>query len=200
MKKLLFMSIVICSSFTLFSQEKGTKNKPTDKGNFIVDGSVNFSTNNSKSVQNGFNTTESSNFGFGINPKAAYFVVDRLALGLETSFGYFDNEFIDNNGTKFSSNSTSITIGPFLRYYLVNGLFGQASLGFGKANSENEGIESESDFFSYQFGLGYAFFLNKHISLEPTISYQYRESGSDQSTFETTNNGFILGAGFTIYL
>jgi outer membrane protein len=200
MKKLLFMSIMIYSSFTLFAQKEETKTKPTDKGHFIVDGSVYFSTNNTKSEQDGFNATKSNSFSLGISPKVAYFVADRLALGLETSFGYADNEFTNSNGTKFSGNSTSITVGPFIRYYLVNGLFGQASLGFGKSNSENDGFENESDFFRYQLGIGYAIFLNEHISLEPTISYQHSKNKSDQSTFETTNNGFTLGAGFTIYL
>lgn len=199
MKKLLFVSILICSSFNAIAQTEEGETKPTDKGHFIVDGSVFFSINNSKSEQDGFNT-ESKTFGFGISPKAAYFIVDRLALGLETSFNYTDNEFTNTDGDKSSSNSTAISVGPFFRYYLMNGVFGQASLGFGTSNSESNGFENKSDFFRYQLGVGYAIFLNQHISLEPIISYQYSKNTNDQSTFETTNNGFTLGAGFTIYL
>jgi outer membrane protein len=200
MKKLLFMSIMICSSITLFAQKEETKTKPTDKGNFIVDGSVNFSTNNSKSEQDGFNSSENNWYNIGINPKAAYFIADRLALGLEASFGYSNNEFTDSNGNKSSGNSTSITVGPLLRYYLVNGIFGQASLGFGTNKGESDGFENKNDFFSYQIGLGYAIFLNEHISIEPIISYNHHKSTNNQFNFETTNSGFMLGAGFSIYL
>jgi outer membrane protein len=199
MKKLLFVSILICSSFNVFAQKEEEKTKPTDKGHFIVDGSIFFSTNNSKSEQGGFKT-KSEAFGFGISPKAGYFIADRFALGLETSFGYTDNEFTNTDGTKSSGNSTAISVGPFVRYYLVNGIFGQASLGFGTSNSESNGFENKNDFFNYQLGVGYAIFLNQHISLEPIISYSYSKNKSDQSIFETTNNGFTLGAGFTIYL
>jgi len=199
MKKLLFMSIMILASFNTFAQKEKSKTKPTDKGHFIVDGSIFLSTNNSKSEQDGFNT-KSNAFGFGISPKAAYFIADRFALGLETSFNYTDNEFTNTNGDKSSSNITAISVGPFVRYYLMNGIFGQASLGFGTSNSESNGFENKSDFFRYQLGVGYAIFLNQNISLEPIISYQYGKNTSDQSTFETTNNGFTLGAGFTIYL
>tara|TARA_B110000114_G_C14915259_1_gene326227 strand:- start:108 stop:707 length:600 start_codon:yes stop_codon:yes gene_type:complete len=199
MKKLLFMSIMILANFYAFAQKEESKTNPTEKGHFIVDGSIFFSTNNSKFEQDGFNTKNNA-FGFGISPKAAYFIANRLALGLETSFNYADNEFTNTDGEKTSSNSTAISVGPFFRYYLMNGIFGQASLGFGTSNSESNSYENKSDFFRYQLGVGYAIFLNQHISLEPIISYQYSKNTNDQSTFETTNNGFTLGAGFTIYL
>lgn len=200
MKTLLFMSIMICSSFNLVAQNDETTINPTDKGHFIIDGSISFSTNNSKSEQDGFNTTESNSFSFGISPKAAYFIVDRFALGLETTFGYVDNESTSSDGINYSGNSTSISFGPFARYYLANGIFGQASLGFGTSNSKNNGFENKSDFFRYELGVGYAIFLNQHISLEPIISYRHNKNSTDQSTFESTNNGFTLGAGFTMYL
>jgi len=192
------MSIMVLASLNAFAQKEESKTRPTDKGHFIIDGSIFFSTNNSKSEQDGFNT-KSNAFGFGISPKAAYFIADRLALGLETSFNYTDNEFTNTDGDKTSSNSTAISAGPFFRYYLMNGIFGQASLGFGTSNSESNGFENKSDFFRYQLGVGYAIFLNQHISLEPIISYRYNKNTSD-SSFETINNGFTLGAGFTIYL
>jgi outer membrane protein len=199
MKKLLFVSIMIFSSFSAFAQKEEANTKPTDKGHFIVDGSVYFSTNNSKSEQDGFNTKNNS-FGFGISPKAAYFIADRLALGLEISFNYADNEFTNSDGNRSSGKSTALSIGPFFRYYLVNGIFGQASLGFGTSKSESNELENKNDFFRYQLGVGYAIFLNQHISLEPIINYQYSKNTSDESTYETTHNGFTLGAGFTIYL
>ncbi|WP_052172475.1 outer membrane beta-barrel protein [Psychroserpens jangbogonensis] len=199
MRKLLIVTILLFTTINALAQDKEESTNPTDKGNFIVDGSIFFSTNNSKSQQDGIKIKNKS-FGIGISPKAAYFIIDRLALGIETSFNYTENEFTNIDGNKSSNISRSFLIGPFARYYLKNGLFGQASLGFGSSKSDSNSFENRSDFFRYQFGLGYAFFLNEHTSLEPIITYQHNKTTSDQSTFETTNNGFTLGIGFTIYL
>lgn len=199
MKKVLLACAIICSAVTASAQQEETTNNPTSKGHFIVDGSVFFSTNNSKSEQDGFNT-ENKAFGLGLSTKAAYFVVDRLALGLETSFNYTDQEFINSEGEKSSQNSTATSVGPFVRYYLVNGLFGQASAGIGGAKTNSRGDEFKSSVFRYQLGVGYAIFLGPQVSLEPLVSYRHIKTTRDQSSLETTNNGFTLGAGFTIYL
>ena len=199
MKKVLLACAIICSAVTASAQQEETTH-PTDKGHFIVDGSVFFSINNSKTEQDGFKT-ENKSFGIGISPKAAYFVVDRLALGLETSFNYTDSEFTNSEGEKSSGNGTGISVGPFARYYLVNGLFGQASAGIGTAtNNNDEGDKFTRDVFRYQLGVGYAIFLGPQVSLEPIVSYRYTKSTQNQSSAENINNGFTLGAGFTIYL
>nr|WP_321230634.1 outer membrane beta-barrel protein [uncultured Psychroserpens sp.] len=199
MKKLLLVSILFCSTINALAQDKEKTTNPTDKGHFIVDGSVYFSTNNSKSEPSEFEN-ENKSFAVGISPKAAYFIMDRLALGLETSFTYSDQE--SNYGDQeSSSNNKSISVGPFLRYYLINGFFGQASIGFGTSkNNSSNGSESTANTFRYQLGLGYAIFLNQHISIEPLLSYQHSKFSSSNSSSESTSNGFTLGAGFSIYL
>ncbi|WCO00234.1 outer membrane beta-barrel protein [Psychroserpens ponticola] len=199
MKKILLMSILFCSAINVLAQDEEKTINPTDKGHFIVDGSVYFSTNHSKSRESGFESKNKS-FGFGISPKAAYFVIDRLAVGLETSFNYTENESTNSDNNKYTSNSKSVFVGPFFRYYLSNGLFGQASFGFGTSKSNSDGFKSSTDVFRYKLGLGYAIFLNQHTSIEPLISYQHNKNSSNESTFESTNNGFIFGVGFTIYL
>jgi hypothetical protein len=199
MKKLILVGILIFSTYNTLAQNEEKTTNPTDKGHFIVDGSVYFSTNNSKSEQDLIETKNSS-FGFGISPKAAYFIIDRLAAGIEISYGYSDNKFTNTDGTKTSNKSQSIAVGPFLRYYLSNGFFGQASLGFGTSKSNSNDSESKANRFRYELGLGYAIFLGQQVSLEPIISYRSNKTTQDQSTSETTNNGFTLGAGFTIYL
>ena len=124
-----------------------------------------------------------------------------MALGLETSFNYTDSEFTNSEGEKSSGNGTGISVGPFARYYLVNGLFGQASAGIGTAtNNNDEGDKFTRDVFRYQLGVGYAIFLGPQVSLEPIVSYRYTKSTQNQSSAENINNGFTLGAGFTIYL
>jgi outer membrane protein len=199
MKKLLLASVLACLAFNVSAQQEETIVNPTDKGHFIVDGSVYFSTNNSKTENQGFNT-EVNSFGLGISPKVSYFIIDRLAIGIEASFAYSDNEYTNNSGGEISSNSTSILIGPSVRYYITKGFFGQASLGFGFSNSKGEGYETKNDSFRYKLGLGYAFFLNEHISIEPILSYQHNKTNFRDSVSDSSNSGLIFGAGFTIYL
>jgi opacity protein-like surface antigen len=197
MKKLLLACVMVCSALTASAQEETTS--PTDKGHFIVDGSVFFAINNSETDQDGFNTKNKS-FGVGISPKAAYFVIDRLAVGLETSFNYFDSEFTNSQGEKTSSNGTGISVGPFARYYLANGLFGEGSVRIGTSTTKSEGEKYTSDSFRYRLGIGYAIFLGPQVSLEPIISYSHTKNTNNRSTAENTSSGFTLGAGFTIYL
>ena len=199
MKNLFLVSVLVCSIFPAFAQQEKTTPNPTDKGHYIVDGSVSFSINNNTIDQDAIQLKNNS-FGFGVSPKAAYFVIDRLAIGLEASFSYARNEGTDADGDKNKSTGTGISVGPFARYYLVNGLFGQASLGIGSSQNNSDDFESKRNLFRYQLGVGYAIFLGEQVSLEPILSYTHRKSSIDQSTFESTNNGFTLGAGFTIYL
>ena len=199
MKKVLLACVMVCSAVTASAQQEETTNSPTSKGHFIVDGSVSFSINNA-TFEGEDGNTKSNSFGIGVSPKAAYFVVDRLALGLETFFGYSDREFTNLDGEKTSGNSTGISVGPFARYYLVNGLFGEASVGIGTNRSKSQGNVSNSDSFRYQLGVGYAIFLGSQVSVEPIVSYRHSKNTNDRSSFESINNGFSLGAGFTIYL
>lgn len=199
MKKTAVVIILICAGFSAFGQQDENRTNPTDKGHYIVDGSVYFAINNSKSEFNGFES-KSKAFGFGLSPKAAYFVMDRFAVGVETSFNYNDGEFTDVEGRKTSTKGTSISAGPFLRYYLANGLFGEASIGFGTSKNTSGDYEATSNSFGYKLGVGYAIFLNQHISVEPMLSYRNTNLKDKETTVENTNNGFTLGAGFTLYL
>ncbi|MBV1924136.1 MAG: autotransporter outer membrane beta-barrel domain-containing protein [Flavobacteriaceae bacterium] len=200
MKNSLLLFFLIFSLQTMFSQETEESTNPTDKGHYIVDGSVYFSTNNSTSESDGYKS-ETDSFSMGLSPKAAYFVIDRLAIGLEASVGFTDFEHTNSEGTKYSSNSRHILIGPFMRYYLSNGLFGQASLGFGTTKSKQDDFEdNKSDSFRSQIGIGYAFFIGPQVSIEPLVSYHFNKTTHDISNRESTSNGFRLGAGFTIYI
>lgn len=199
MRKFALVSILVCVGFGAFAQQEEEKTKPTDKGHYIVDGSVNFALNNSKLEFNGLES-KSNAFIMNLSPKGAYFVMDRFAVGIEISFSYTDGEFTDPDGSKTSSNSTGVSAGPFLRYYLANGLFGEASVGFGTSKSTSGDYESRNDSFGYQVGVGYAIFLNQNISVEPMFSYRHTKFKNDELVTENTIGGFSLGAGFTIYL
>lgn len=206
MKKVLFV-IFIFLSFTLFAQDDDAR--PTDKGSFLVNGALGFNVSKVDMPESIFK--DISRFNVSLSPRAGYFVIDRLAVGLETSFT-FSREKIDYVDVTFPidyvsdledqiTTTTMLSAGPFVRYYLKNGIFAEASIGFGKLNSKRDDylgtLELERNFFSYELGVGYAIFFNNSVSLEPFLSYQFEEQTENEN--ETTTSGLNLGVGFTFY-
>lgn len=163
--------IVVAAAITASAQ--------TQKGNWLVGGSANFS-----SVKQG----EFSATSFGISPMAGYFIVEDLALGASLNFSSFKEEDDDA--------STEFSIGPFVRYYFVDlgpsaKLFGQANVAFGSSKY----INSEG-FTEWGISAGPAIFLNPHTALEITLGYgsqKYKDA-------DDAVNAFGVNVGFQIHL
>ncbi len=111
-------------------------------------------------------------------PQFGYFVVDNLAIGAAVSV------------TKMKDIDPSFGIGPFVRYYLNNGLFGQVRYEF----QSMPGILDNVTGSAAGIGIGYAAFLNNSISIEPVLFYN-RHFG-DLGEF----NEFGLQVGVSAYL
>lgn len=131
-----------------------------------------------------------------INPKAAYFVADRWAIGAGVGLSVQKP-----NGTSITQ--TNWSIAPFTRYYftsteidsmLKNGaFFAEGSAGFGGRNSSSgtttNGVE-------LGIGAGYAYFITNNVSLEGMLKLGTTVGGGN-----TTGNADVsLGVGFNIYL
>lgn len=195
--KTVVLALTILLSISVYAQNDDVR--PTDKGSFLVNGAFNFNTSNVDATNSFLDGAKQFNLSF--SPRAGYFVMDGLAVGLETTFTYAREEFEFIYGTL--TNKTSIfTAGPFVRYYLKSGFFAEASIGFGKQNSESDdpdgvNFETEIDFFSYELGVGYAIFFNNNVSLEPFLSYQFDQQTQNED--EIKASGLNLGVGFTFY-
>ncbi|MDR9400470.1 MAG: autotransporter outer membrane beta-barrel domain-containing protein [Psychroflexus sp.] len=205
--KNLFLTFVLLFSINASAQYDDAR--PTEKGQFLVNGGLTFNASKIDSPESAIE--DISRFNFSISPRAGYFVIDRLAIGLEASFFFSrqKTEYIDGppqfgnlNGNEDQINTTtSYSAGPFVRYYLKNGIFAEAGVAFAKQNSEVDNylgpLELESEFFSYEVGAGYAIFFNNSVSLEPFLSYQFERQTQNEN--ETTISGLNLGVGFTYY-
>jgi hypothetical protein len=125
-------------------------------------------------------------------------VIDRLAIGLETTLTISKDEFVFP-GNNVEVRNTGFTVGPFVRYCLKNGLFAEASVGIGPINQDIDdefgGNESDLDLFSYEIGVGYAIFFNNSVSPEPFLSYQFENQTQNEN--ETDTSSLNLGVGFT---
>ena len=178
MKKL-FVLILLFTSLCSFSQIE----KPVTKGNFIISGGGTIESIHSKSE-----ATEYSSFGIYFNPGSGYFVKDNLALGLTSIISYI----------KISDYKSYILgIGPFIKYYFSNGVF----LNFDTFFDYTHGIGNTSQKItgiSFAPGVGYAFFLNSKVSLEPSVNYKYIHSNTNDNI--ANDNDFFIALKLNIFL
>lgn len=161
---------------TAFSQV----DKPITKGNIIISGGATIEYYEYKYY------SKNSVFSISLDPGAGFFVIDNLAIGLNTSIGYSKNN---------SYHMTIVGIGPYVKYYFNNGVFVNLDTFIDKIH-ENGGTNTTD--LSFSPGIGYAFFLNSKVSLEPSVNYKYLHEKSDGGTLNT--NFFFLGIKLNIFL
>ncbi len=154
-----------------------TSNAQITKGNWMMGGSLNLSSD--KNTSNGYVTHTT---GIDIKPNVGYFVIDKLALGADTEIGIFSNR------------STIFGIAPFIRYYFLEkekkiNIFSEFNYEFRKNYPDNY-ISNRINFKT-----GAVFFLNSSVGIEMALNY---------STLNTNQNsqysGINLGVGFQIHL
>lgn len=126
--------------------------KPIKKGNMIIGGTGSIGNQN-------YAGSETKTFSAYINPTCNYFFVDNLATGLTASIGYTKLE-----GDK----TTSLGIGPNIRYYFNNGFLMRAESLYSKSSGFGT-----SKVFTFKSGIGYALFINSKVSIEPALLYYF---------------------------
>jgi len=152
MKKLLVL-FVMMSAATISKAQ-------IEKGTILLGGGAAF-------------TSAEGESSFFINPNVGFFVVNRIAVGV--------------NASLFTAGgSTTWSFGPFGRYYFGNNESGKpfGGLGFGLS-----GFDGGDTNFGVGLTAGYAIFLNRSIALELAAHYD-RISDFDQLS---------IGAGFQIH-
>ncbi len=160
-------------------------NAQTRKGNIMVGGDV-------ANLNIGLNS--GSEITFTLNPKAAFFIKDNLAIGAYT---LFSADHISDVGT-----GISYGIGPLGRYYVndKNIEVAKHSNFFFEANAGIEGTNpangSSTNGFGFGFGPGFAYFITENIGLEALLKYNGRVGFGN----ETYTGDLTLGIGFQIYL
>jgi hypothetical protein len=182
MKKLIFL-LPLMFTFIAFSQTE----KPITKGNMIISGggTIQF---NKINTTNGPDTQSLDIFEASFNPGIAYFFIDNLAIGLNTTFGY----------SKYNSyKSYSVGAGPFVKYYFNNGLFVKTDFSYTYLHGVGSNETKIKD-YSIIPGVGYAFFLNQKVSLEPCLSYQYAHDNANETIAKM--NGVLFELKLNIFL
>jgi hypothetical protein len=197
MKRTFFTLLVLaCASMSAFAQfEQGTK---------LVGGNFGLEFSTSKSKYNNQTNTNGKSTSFSFEPKFGYFVINNLVVGGELGLTLSSWK---SDGESGKETSTSLTIGPFVRYYFQPGIFveGKYAVGTLKAKDDFFGDVEEYKYAlsGVSLGAGYAYFLNDNIALEPMIGFQSnarKNKTTGEAEVKNISSGLFVRVGFQIYL
>ncbi len=107
-----------------------------------------------------------------LQPTLGYFIADDLAIGAAVLVG----------DAGFEGSETYFAVGPFARYYFTDPIFVQLNSLF----NLNEGGGS-----SYGVSVGYSWFLNNGLAIEPALYFQ--SYGNEGDAFDGTSFGLSIG-------
>lgn len=160
------------------------------KGNVMVGGNI---------LTSGFQFDANNAFDITLNPKAAWFISDGVALGADVNLGY--------STADFTGNTLSYGVGALGRYYGAKGanevinhsrFFGEATVGINGRNINPYGdvASSNTTGLGFSFGPGFTYFITQSVGLEALVKYNGIVGFGNQ----TYTHGLGLGFGFQIYL
>lgn len=168
-----------------------TANAQITQGNWMVGGTGNFSSYESKYKSNG-NEISNKGLGISLSPNIGYFLADKLVAGASLTIGYTKPKGFDN--------SFGYGIGPYARYYFLRedkqiNLFSEVNYNFEETKSGN----NKSRYQGYGLKAGSVIFFNSSVGLEISLDYNSSKlipNNSDSSTY----NNLQIGLGFQIHL
>lgn len=193
MKYLLTILILSGISLNLEAQIE----KPISKGNTILLGDLSIDythvpedNQRTRNLNMFFDKAFSSTF----NPGVAFFVIDKLAVGPILNLGYYK--------TVAGTQESRIGLGPVIRYYLFNGLYVKTEAVCQLRRYWWEERKSSGIFHYLSPGLGYSFFLNQNVSLDPCFHYYFDSDNlySDEWRELSSNSNFRFTVGISVYL
>ncbi len=183
MKKLLLSGILAAAGLT------STMNAQIQEGNWMVGSSL---------VTSNFGLNTGAGYDFAIQPKAAYFIKDNVAVG-----GYVNLGFMKPG--KGEATQFNYAVGALGRYYISPGekgvdnllnhgrWFFEGNVGVGGTSVEN-GISTTG--LDFGVGPGYSYFITPNIGVEGLLKY----NGVTGFGNEGLTSKLSFNVGFSIYL
>ncbi|WP_439883002.1 autotransporter outer membrane beta-barrel domain-containing protein [Pontibacter sp. MBLB2868] len=141
-------------------------------------------------------TLEGTKINALISAKNGYFIWHDFVAGLDMTLSHESVNVTPTDVKKKPERVTYMLLGPFARYYLDNGIFGELTLQAGLQNFTVGG--HKYDLYQGTIGVGYAYFINEKFSIEPVLSFRYFQKTEDDRSYTTM--GPILGVGIQAYI
>lgn len=167
----------------------GLSNAQIQKGNWMVGSSL---------LSGNFGLNTGGGYNISIQPKAAYFIDDNVAIGGYVNLGI--NKVTNGSPTEFTYG-----VGGLGRYFLSPGekgvdnllqhgrWFFEGNLGLGGRSVENG---NSTTGFDFGVGPGYSYFITPNIGVEGLLKY----NGQAGFGNEGLNSVLSFNVGFSIYL
>lgn len=190
----ILLLILILSSLT-YGQDKLTPGKES----YFANGSV--LVNHTTHV---VNDAKATSFGVSLNPKVGYFLTEKLAIGAEIALKSTSDKQESVLGD-IKTNSFIVGFMPIARYYIVNGLFGEAAGGISTQTTKIDDSVTETEYsaFGYGFrtGIGYALPLRTMVAIEPMVGYSWEKFNPKDAPddYKETISSVFFGIGLTAY-
>jgi outer membrane protein len=193
--------VIFLCSFLSISVSGWTQ---TSKGNFLASGSLSLRTNKTETSLVGADY-ETKQRSFAVAPRFGYFLIDRLALGINLPFSWM--KYKSSTSSPFIPTETSgnsVGIGPFARYYFPTNdkIFVVTHVGYSRLLSNNkitfgDGSTTASKTKSNRIdlGAGITYFAAKNVGIEALVGYTIL---NDQSS-QVVNKVVSLEAGFLYF-
>jgi outer membrane autotransporter protein len=135
-----------------------------------------------------------------MDPMAAIFVIDNLAVG--AALGFSSSNYKEDDDYK--NVVTEVTIEPMVRYYLPQNVFFQGRAIFGNETDKevDDGITDKLKYSvsGFSLGVGYAYFLGENVAVEPLVGYASKGYKNKDSEVKFVEGGVFIRIGFQIYL
>jgi hypothetical protein len=151
-------------------------NAQTEQGNIIVGstfGGLNFGSQKQTS-------SSIKSFNLTLNPLAAWFVADNIAVGAQLNLGYRSEKI-----TSQTTSTTSYGISPLVRYYFV---------GEGTTQFFGQG-KSSTSYIGFGLGAGLDHFVSDNVAIEAALGYDYLKPKNAKAL-----NNLSINFGLQIFL
>lgn len=178
-------------------------------GNGVL-GSTNFGYTTFQNKSDGGNSDDSKDKMFSVNivPRAGYFIIENLAVGLDVFLATESHKAMDD---AYKSTSTFFAAGPFVRYYIPTKKvlpFTEVNYSIGSRTGKTEFDGNEPSTYKYGIqlygaGLGLAVPLGAKVTFDVLAGYHAYviKDMEDNYNNERLVAGTVgLKLGFTVYL
>ncbi|MDR2222988.1 MAG: porin family protein [Flavobacteriaceae bacterium] len=207
MKKLVLSLVAVAAfGYAANAQEKEKGAYNFEQGNIIVEGAFTISDKTTKPEGSG-DEIKTTNFNF--NPKAAYFLNDKFAVGVELGFGKEQEE-----GVSVHYNTTYA--GAFARYYFLElgkrfKTYGEVGLGYKESKERNVAIAEKQTGIKAGVTVGMNYFVTPKLAIGFNLgdifayeNYNVKEGDTKTKNVSETNakinvfNNFFDTAKFSL--
>jgi len=185
-----FLITILCASAQL------------DKGTWLGGGNGSFYTYTEK-FDDPVSDPDAKYTNINISLNAGYFIMDKLAIGLNPAYYFYKGKQI--GVTIYYEKPTNFTIGPFVRYYLLNkekqfNMLIDSRYTIGFLNSKR-GASYKGNLYTFSIAAGPEVFFNSSVGLEFLMGYTFlKEKFHGSYNRIRTNSGFRIAAGIQMHL